>query len=1150
MKFAKCLQEEIVPEWRKAYINYKQGKKLLKAIEKALDDEAQELVKGIEGSNLESVPTPISTYGRRRRLRSERQGSTASTKQSAPMEEVHSPPTSPTLTFSPDPTTPIVQRPLGQSRNYSSITNILSVAEGKQPAQQAQPEGSLSSPLLPSPSQDGSTAPEESSAQGTTVQGSVDFVPQERPRLFKSGSQFGQAALTQGSQMLRSLSRRFTIVQPNLYALKPRDVTLQEGQTIHDIYDQLLPEERVFFDFLDGQLKMVNDFYREKEEDAVTKLKVIKQQIFVADEWKRRHDQKVAKAEAEQGWYQNEWSKVRSGIDSLMRIDTSTTENIIIRSSFQAPAGAAAATAATTGAIPVGDFGKRGLNQRNFRQYDSEGGRVHGGPHATDLEQEAMQAHLVELERENRRQHLNHKVARTRIKAALYEYYRSLEMLKNYKVLNHTGFAKILKKFDKTAGWRASKTYVNTKLQSSYLVTSSILADLIAETEEVFIDTFEKGHRRRGMAKLRIPDSKNQTHHVVTTRIGFYIGLAAPLMVQAVQSAFSEETEREIPIWHSLLLVYGGLFITILFACLFGINMYVWSKARINYKFIFEFDPRDNLDFHEYFELPVFFMLLLTLAVYLDFGTKYTQHVATAYWPLIFMSITLFILFCPLPVFHFTSRRWFIASIGRILASGYYRVEFRDFFLADEMNSLSYSIEQFEFAMCAYVNEWEDLGLQCQTSRMWITPFLTALPPWFRFLQCLRRYRDTFEWFPHLINAGKYSASLINQFVYFSYRHYGGMQLKSMWIFCSFVTSIYTFGWDVYMDWGLFRFGKYGGGAVGRPFLRAELVYPHRWVYYAAIVFDFVGRFSWLSRLLLPGVTVHLLSFSLAMLEMLRRWVWNFFRLENEHINNVGQFRAIKDIPLPFHIRVHGDSDDEDEEDDEREQLQNREGAAAAAKSAGTRPASALDGGRPPHPERWGSGFSGTSGAQRSSTMPVPGVPSRASSSNLSQSLGSEGDNGGGVDQQGLFEVSRTSDFVDTAVAETGFHETPSPASVAAELEEANASIIRRGRFYNRRDFDSRFLDGDDDGILGSRVTRSMSLNAAFPSSLSSGHMPGLLQTVLGVNQGGGEEGGLAAPQPRRQYSAGGIGARMRNTIFGRRTSSDDDYDTEEEEVV
>ena len=29
---------------------------------------------------------------------------------------------------------------------------------------------------------------------------------------------------------------------------------------------------------------------------------------------------------------------------------------------------------------------------------------------------------------------------------------------------------------------------------------------------------------------------------------------------------------------------------------------------------------------------------------------------------------------------------------------------------------------------------------------------------------------------------------------------------------------------------------------------------------------------------------------------------WNVFRLENEHVNNCGMFRATKDIPLPYAV--------------------------------------------------------------------------------------------------------------------------------------------------------------------------------------------------------------------------------------------------------
>lgn len=33
-------------------------------------------------------------------------------------------------------------------------------------------------------------------------------------------------------------------------------------------------------------------------------------------------------------------------------------------------------------------------------------------------------------------------------------------------------------------------------------------------------------------------------------------------------------------------------------------------------------------------------------------------------------------------------------------------------------------------------------------------------------------------------------------------------------------------------------------------------------------------------------------------MEVFRRFVWNFFRLENEHLNNCGKFRAVRDISV------------------------------------------------------------------------------------------------------------------------------------------------------------------------------------------------------------------------------------------------------------
>ena len=47
----------------------------------------------------------------------------------------------------------------------------------------------------------------------------------------------------------------------------------------------------------------------------------------------------------------------------------------------------------------------------------------------------------------------------------------------------------------------------------------------------------------------------------------------------------------------------------------------------------------------------------------------------------------------------------------------------------------------------------------CDGTLYGVRPFVACLPAWFRFAQCLRRYKDTRHAFPHLVNAGKYSTS-------------------------------------------------------------------------------------------------------------------------------------------------------------------------------------------------------------------------------------------------------------------------------------------------------------------------------------------------------------------------------------------------------
>jgi hypothetical protein len=118
-----------------------------------------------------------------------------------------------------------------------------------------------------------------------------------------------------------------------------------------------------------------------------------------------------------------------------------------------------------------------------------------------------------------------------------------------------------------------------------------------------------------------------------------------------------------------------------------------------------------------------------------------------------------------------------------------------------------------------------------------------------------------------------------------------------LWIISYIVSFTYTFLWDIFMDWGLID----PKAPKEARFLREEMIYGSKWFYYGAIVEDFVLRLMWVMNVSLGEawtLEADLLMCITAPFEILRRFVWNYLRLENEHVNNCGQFRAVRDISV------------------------------------------------------------------------------------------------------------------------------------------------------------------------------------------------------------------------------------------------------------
>ena len=71
------------------------------------------------------------------------------------------------------------------------------------------------------------------------------------------------------------------------------------------------------------------------------------------------------------------------------------------------------------------------------------------------------------------------------------------------------------------------------------------------------------------------------------------------------------------------------------------------------------------------------------------------------------------------------------------------------------------------------------------------------------------------------------------------------------WLGCKLISTIYSIFWDLKMDFGFFAV-KTGAN----KYLREELVYSNRRIYYGIIFEDIILRLAWILGLVMKEVTL------------------------------------------------------------------------------------------------------------------------------------------------------------------------------------------------------------------------------------------------------------------------------------------------------
>lgn len=653
MKFAKELEREAVPgksayhstklpreslslglihpylrhtEWRIKYLNYKAGKKYVKAVSRAIGRaNATPGTSSLRASTFLPPLTPRQPIGRSakapgretvnrpNRYTAGTLPGTASSAQTA--AESFQPPQSPehaALTGS------------GDNRQYGSFVTS-PPQQSPVPSLKPSNDFELPAPALKVNSRE-SVTPASKSATDTIKR----TLHKLDPRRTSSADTVPTASKV-SSPMINDPSKRPTesgVDEPptQLRRLFTHTSTARSERRV-DIgmqsFDLVKEREREFFEFLDTELNKVESFYKLKEEQAGQRLDILRIQLH---EMRNRRIHEMAEERNHEEHHNGNHSH-ENGIDKR-----NGWVNPIKAKIF--PPGPNSKALQKMDATPI----PNGLLQGNDASRD-----YIRRPEGNDVP---------------------YRTAKRKLKLALQEFYRGLELLKSYALLNRTAFRKLNKKYDKTINARPPYRYLNEKVNKAWFVNSELLECHIRTVEDLYARYFERNNHKLAAGKLRSLTKKPEDQSTSMFQNGLLIGTGAVFAVQGLiygaQLLFDDDDQVRVQT-SFLMQIYGGYFLMLFLFAFFCVDCLIWNQNKINYPFIFEFDQRHHLDWRQLARFPSFFFLVMGMFMWVNFS-RYGSPDMYIYYPVVLIFITAVILFFPAPLLWHRSRRWFVYS--------------------------------------------------------------------------------------------------------------------------------------------------------------------------------------------------------------------------------------------------------------------------------------------------------------------------------------------------------------------------------------------------------------------------------------------------------------------------------------------------------
>lgn len=419
---------------------------------------------------------------------------------------------------------------------------------------------------------------------------------------------------------------------------------------------------------------------------------------------------------------------------------------------------------------------------------------------------------------------------------AFHEILQAINSVKSFRDINYMGMTILIRKYKIKYGADEFSSSFLKKLHRSHFGKSKKIDNMQKDIRFVYKKVFNL-------------DDKSQANNIFK-RIGkkvksdpwlcFIAGVLVSIFCFIFYNIDFSKNENVKCVAYLIGLIHLGFF------C-FGLCNILFSVYNINYDLIFNFDVISKLSPERLIVYSTALANATFIACYFFIVTnqKFVNYFIVAG--------NLLIAFLPIDVLCYNSRLYLISVFFGTMISGFRKVYFKNFFFADVFNSYTPCFRKIIF----------ELGIKKSTTSLFL---INLFFPSLRMIQCLNRYKETNAKFPHLLNFTKYAlvaCTCIIQTYSLINKEPAMWRLKIVLCFCS---ASYSLIWDFFLDWTIFRNKK---------------CFP-KYFYCVGSIYNIVCRYIWMVKEF--GIFQN--EYTFISLEVVRRFVWALFRVENEHVNN------------------------------------------------------------------------------------------------------------------------------------------------------------------------------------------------------------------------------------------------------------------------